>query len=98
MKNKNDILQIIKSYQPIAQKKYGIKPVGIFGSVARGSYSENSDIDIFYNGTAPTLLTLDRFVSDLEQLLESKVDVVRLRTGLNPLLRAEIEREGSYAE
>ena len=96
MKAKTEILQLLKSYKPTAQKKYGMTKIGIFGSVARDEQREHSDVDVCYEGVAPSLLTLDMIQSELEELLGSKVDIVRVRDNMNSLLRQRILRDGIY--
>lgn len=96
MKSKSEILVLLRRYKPTAQKKYGITRLGIFGSVARGNQTSNSDVDVCYEGQAPSLLTLDMIQNELEQLLECKVDLVRVRDNMNNLLRQRIMRDGIY--
>lgn len=96
MKTKTEILQLLRRYKPTAQKKYGMTKIGIFGSVARGEQKEESDIDVCYEGEAPSFITLDMIQSELEQLLGSKVDMVRVRENMNSLLRQRILRDGIY--
>ena len=96
MKSKTEILQLLKRYKPTAQTKYGMTKIGIFGSVARGEQKEDSDVDVCYEGEAPSFLTLDMIQSELEELLGSKVDIVRVRDNMNSLLRQRILREGIY--
>ena len=86
----------MRRYKPMAQKKYGMTKLGIFGSVARGEQTENSDVDVYYEGQAPSLLTLDMIQTELEQLLNCKVDLVRVRDNMNSLLRQRIIRDGIY--
>ena len=89
-------MQLLKRYKPTAQKKYGMTKIGIFGSVARGEQKEGSDVDVCYEGEAPSFITLDRIQSELEELLGSKVDLVRVRDNMNSLLRQRIYRDGIY--
>ena len=96
MKTRAEILQLLKRYKSTAQKKYGMTKIGIFGSVARGEQKEGSDVDVCYEGEAPSLLTLDLIQSELEELLGSKVDIVRVRDNMNGLLRQRIIRDGIY--
>jgi uncharacterized protein len=53
---------------------------GVFGSYARGEDREDSDIDILYeldsNSELKTLFDIGRIQTDLEKLLEKKVDFV----------------------
>ena len=96
MKSKTEILHLLRRYKPMAQKKYGMTKIGIFGSVARGEQKEGSDVDVCYEGDAPSFITLDLIQSELEELLGSKVDVVRVRDNMNSLLRQRIQRDGIY--
>ena len=96
MKSREEILHLLTLYKPTANSKYGLTRIGIFGSVARGEQGEDSDIDICYEGKVPSLLTLDLIQTDLEQLLGSPVDMVRMRDGMNSLLRKRIMKEGVY--
>ena len=77
MKSTSEILSLLRRYKPTAQKKYGMTKLGVFGSVARGEQKPGSDVDICYEGKAPSLLTLDLIKTELEQLLESEVDLTR---------------------
>ena len=96
MKSQAEILSLMRRYKPMAQKKYGMTKLGIFGSVARGEQTDNSDVDVCYEGQAPSLLTLDMIQTELEQLLNCKVDLVRVRDNMNSLLRQRIIRDGIY--
>ena len=93
MKSRAEILSLMSRFKPTAQKKYGMTKLGIFGSVARGEQTDNSDVDICYEGQAPSLLTLDKIQAELEQLLDCKVDLVRVRENMSTLLRKRILRD-----
>ena len=47
MINSNEIILKLKELKPIYEKE-GMKLIGIFGSFAKNSATENSDIDILY--------------------------------------------------
>ena len=96
MKTRTEILNLLSLYKPMAQSKYGLKRLGIFGSVARNEQSESSDVDVCYEGKVPTLLTLDLIQTDLERMFNCPVDLVRVRDGMNTLLRQRIQKEGIY--
>ena len=96
MKSKEAILNLLSRYKPTAQKKYGITKLGIFGSVARGEQTKDSDVDVCYEGQAPSFLTLDMIQTELEQLFNCKVDLVRIRENMNSLLRQRILKDGIY--
>lgn len=96
MKTKTEILHLLSLYKPTAESKYGLTRLGIFGSAARGEQNEDSDVDICYEGRVPSLLTLDLIQSDLEKMLGCHVDLVRIRDGMNMLLKQRIQKEGVY--
>ena len=96
MKTRTEILNLLSIYKPTAQRKYGLTRLGIFGSVARNEQSESSDVDVCYEGKVPSLLTLDLIQTDLERMFNCPVDLVRVRDGMNTLLRQRIQKEGIY--
>lgn len=96
MKSKNEILEILGAYKLQCADKYGLKRIGIFGSVARGEQTELSDVDICYEGEAPSLLTLDYMQGELEKLLDCPVDLIRIRERMNVKLKQRILKESIY--
>ncbi|MBR1498222.1 MAG: nucleotidyltransferase domain-containing protein [Bacteroidaceae bacterium] len=96
MKSKSEIIHLLSTYKQTAEEKYGLTRIGIFGSVARGEQTDDSDVDVCYEGKVPSLLTLDVIQTDLERILGCRVDLVRIREGMNNLLRERIMKEGIY--
>lgn len=96
MKSRQEIILLLKDFKMRQAEKYGILKLGIFGSVARGQQTENSDVDIYYEGEAQGLFSLSHMKNELEELLGCPVDIIRLRDRMNQLLRKRIEREGIY--
>ena len=62
--------------------KYRISRLGIFGSVAREEQTEDSDVDICFEGSAMSAFTLCQFKSELESILGESVDILRMRKQL----------------
>ena len=96
MQSTQDILTLLGGFLPYARDRYGITRLGVFGSVVRGEQTEESDVDICFEGRALSLLTLDELQCELEGLLGCKGDAVRVRENMNPLLRDRIRKEGRY--
>lgn len=94
MKTTGEILATLGEFKSYAANRYGIDSMGVFGSVARDEQTECSDVDIFYRGKALSLLTMDLLQCELEKLLGCKVDIVRMRDNMDPLLRNRIAKEG----
>ena len=95
--NTADYLQLLRQYKASASKKYGIKRIGIFGSVARGEQTETSDVDIVVSLSKPRLFNLVHIKEDLQQLYGRPVDIVRERDNMDILLKNCIQRDGIYA-
>ena len=73
--------------------KYGARNVRVFGSVARGEADEESDIDLIVEfETGTSLLDHAALLLELQELLDSRVDVVSDR-GLKPRVREQVLRE-----
>lgn len=76
MKDKNEILKILKKIKPVLVKEYNITEIGLFGSYIRGEQTQNSDIDILLDHksglTFFKLLDLENFLS---KVLNIKVDI-----------------------
>ena len=79
MKSRQEILALLRDFKVRKGKKYGILKMGIFGSVARDQQTESSDVDIYYEGEAQGLFSLSHLKNELEELLGSPVDIIRLR-------------------
>ncbi len=74
-------------------EKQGIKYVGLFGSVARGEESQDSDVDVLVDFDKPrTLFDLADIQFHLEESLGKKVDLVT-RKSLKSQLRPYIEQD-----
>jgi len=92
----DEILAALKNYKTSNQEKYGIKSLGIFGSVSKRLSNKNSDLDIFVELEKPDLFLLADIKQDIEQYFHISVDIVRLRDKMNPLLMKRISRDGIY--
>ena len=76
----------------IAQS-HGVTSIRVFGSVARGEETDESDID-FLVTTGPTVSSWfpARLILDLEELLGRHIDIVT-EAGLNPHIRYQVLAE-----
>ena len=81
MKTTAEYLQLLKQFKDAKATAYGIRKIGLFGSVARGEHQEGSDVDVVYEGE-PTILLRSRMRYELESLFGCKVDLVRFRKQL----------------
>ena len=91
---KAEVLQKLKDRMPEIRERFGIETLGIFGSVARGEDTKDSDIDILYTFSPgySTLSNLVQLGDYLEDLFRKKVDLVG-RDWISPYLREMILSE-----
>jgi len=92
--NKSTILKTLKEYKTLNQNRYGIKSIGVFGSYSRNEENENSDIVI--ETKTPDLFQLVHIKEELELLFKTKVDLIRKRSNMNPILMKRINTDASY--
>lgn len=71
-------------------KKHKVTKAGIFGSYARNSFTENSDIDILVELTYPmSLLDFIGIKLELEDILKKPVDLVEYKA-IKPIIKDNI--------
>ena len=80
------------SFKQCFGHEFGIKSIGIFGSVARQENREDSDLDIVVDIDNPTLSTM----YTLTEMFHCEIDLVRFRSSLPPFLKQNIEKEAIY--
>lgn len=89
---RHDVITLIKANLKLL-KKYHIKSLSLFGSVARDEATDKSDIDVLveFDGAA----TFDRYMElkfQLENLLHNKVDLVT-KKAIKPRTKKYIEKD-----
>lgn len=94
--NRQKILDLLEEHKAILAQRYGVRDLALFGSSARGTARENSDIDILVSFDGPA--TSQRYFGlqfYLEDLLGRPVDLVTDKA-LRPELRPYVEREAIH--
>lgn len=104
--NTNEIIKKLKELKPIYQKE-GFIILGLFGSYARGDYTDKSDIDILYT-LDKSFIENSRKVSgwgainklveikeELKKLFNRDVDLATIN-GHNKVLEDVVKREAIY--
>lgn len=75
--------------------KYGVSSLGLFGSVVRDDFTDQSDIDIVVSFSKPIGSDFIILADELENKFKRKVDLVS-RNGIKPHYWARIEPEVIY--
>jgi predicted nucleotidyltransferase len=94
--NRDEIILFLRGFREIYHSKYNIKRIGIFGSAAKDSISDESDIDIVVDLAKPEFSDLIGIKRTLEEQLNYPVDIVRYRNSMNKYLKQRIDREAIY--
>ena len=82
MKSKTECIELLRGYFLDNARYLGVVRMALFGSVVREEQTEDSDIDIAYEGE-PDILLRSRMKHDLEALFGCRVDIIRLRKQLS---------------
>ena len=94
---KDDIIQILKNNKTMLNDQFGVLSIGLFGSYAKGSQNNYSDIDIMVELKAPRFEFLAGLQIYLEQKFEKKVEIVRKRENLPENFIKSIKNSVIYA-
>lgn len=88
--NNNIPGRVLKDVSTFA-RRHGIEEIILFGSRARGTHTERSDIDLAVRGG-----DFDSFYWDVKEKTHSLLmfDLVDLDAGVSEELKTEIERDG----
>ena len=73
---KEQLVEILRKERAYLASEYGVRRIGFFGSHARGTATETSDVDIVVEFDSPIGFRFVEFSEYLESLLGRKVDVL----------------------
>ena len=89
----NECITKIRENLPTIQNEYGVTGLTLFGSVARGDNTPESDVDLLVE-MPPKFLVLCRLHKYLENLLNVSVDLIHRHSRMNPRFLNEVARDG----
>jgi uncharacterized protein len=99
MTDSKQILNYLTSNKDRFQKEYHLTRIGIFGSVARGEQTDNSDIDLiveFEEGTDNLFEIKQKLISEIQSRFKMPVDICREKY-IKSFFRSQILLETKYA-
>ncbi len=101
MTDKGRLKAILREHLPYLAAEYGVKRIGLFGSVAKEEAHETSDVDLLVEFERPIGFRFFDLVDELERLLGRPVDVLT-PAGLKGIrvdwVAREIEETVEYVE
>ena len=74
--DKDEVIRLMQEHSSVLMTEYGISKIGIFGSVVKGTMTEDSDLDIVVEFKKPIGFKFNRLVEYLENLFGRRVDVL----------------------
>jgi predicted nucleotidyltransferase len=89
------VKDILSKLKPELLKKYPIASIGLFGSIVRDDFTENSDVDIIVEFNDKIGIEFITLADELEEKLNYKVDLVS-RGGIKPKYFSVIEPQIIY--
>ncbi len=98
MKNTQSILSAIQSHSK-QLRAFGVARLGIFGSQARGTATQSSDLDVLldFDSGKKTYRNFMGTAIFLEQILNCPVDPIT-SASISPYLKASIEKDIQYVQ
>ncbi len=97
IKNKTEIIKILKYHEKNILQRFQVKEIGLFGSYVRDEQNKKSDIDILVM-FKPDGITFDNYMNlkfYLEELFSCKVDLV-MKDNIKKSLKSFILQEVVY--
>ena len=88
-----DTLSIKKSY---IEKEFEVSKIGIFGSYARDTQTDDSDIDFYVEFKNKTFDNIAGLWNYLEELYHKKIDIIHKHKNNNKVIISNIQREVIY--
>ncbi len=96
MKSAEEILTVLDHKKPELERRFGVRRIGLYGSYARGTQTEKSDIDLVVELKEPKFDALAGLYIYMEQVLGSEVDIRRLSEKIDTPFVRRIEREALF--
>jgi uncharacterized protein len=90
--DKDKVIRLMEDHSNVLLTEYGVSKIGIFGSVVKGTMTEDSDLDIVVEFNKPIGFKFNRLVEYLENLFGRKVDVLT-KDGIKNIRVKEVARD-----
>jgi len=91
---KNDIINFLTENRTLLESKFSVEEIGLFGSYAKGTATEESDIDIIVDMPSGFDLYYD-LKEFLEKTFQKEVDL-GLSRSMRSFIKSKIENEIIY--
>ena len=96
MQSRSDIIRLIEANREKI-RTFGVRKLGIFGSVARDEQTEDSDVDVLVELERETFRGYMGLLVFLEELCGRKVDLA-IKDSIKPRIRDRVLADTIYVE
>lgn len=93
---KNEILDTLAKNKNYIKEHFEVEKIGLFGSYAKGSQTEQSDIDIYVEFRHKTFDNLAGLWNFLEDLYQKKIDLFHKHKNNNQVIISNIQKDVIY--
>ena len=90
------ILSTLHKHKSILTDRFSVKDIGVFGSYAKGTATNDSDIDFFVVFDDKTLDNITGLWIYLEELFDKKIDLIHYHKRFRDSLKREIDKDIVY--
>ena len=91
-----DYINMLRRFKKEFGAEFGIISIGLFGSVARDEHTPESDVDVLVEAETMSIFRSMDIKEKLEEMMGTKVDVIRKSKYMRPRFKARIEKEVIY--
>lgn len=91
-----NILPVLREFKKQRGNDYHLIALGVFGSVARGEATDDSDINVVFSTARPAPGIEPRLQHELERRFERRVGLLWLHRELEPDFRERIVRGARF--
>ncbi len=93
--SKDELLEFLKKEKESIKVKFGIEIIALFGSMARGDYTDKSDVDILHRVVAEKKYDPFKIENFFKKHINRKVDLVSQKW-INPAVEFMSKNERIY--
>jgi len=93
---KIEILSELSKNKTYIKQHFEVDKIGLFGSYAKGNYTEDSDIDIYVEFKHKTFDNLAGLWNYLEDLYHKKIDLFHKHRHNNKIIISNIQKDVIY--
>lgn len=97
MLQQSEILAFLRANKPYLQQQFEVDSIGLFGSYARSTQSELSDIDLLVKLKRQDFILWSGLLNYLQQSFNCKIDLITAGNHLSSRFSKLVEKDIIYA-